>query len=118
MKLPKSFGSIHPVFHVSLLEPYYQRPGAEPREPPGILIDGETEYLVEAILDKRTYYGKVQYLVKWEGYADTENSWEPSEHLENAQDLIDEYERANRNRFVTRTRRQQGRPVRARAKKR
>ena len=30
----------------------------------------EEEYSVEKILDKRTKGGKVEYLIKWEGYPD------------------------------------------------
>ncbi len=28
--------------------------------------------------------GKLQYLIKWKGYADHENTWEKTEHLKTA----------------------------------
>ncbi len=37
----------------------------------------EDEYLVEKILDKKEVDGKLYYLVKWEGYEETESTWEP-----------------------------------------
>ncbi|KKZ66976.1 hypothetical protein EMCG_07334, partial [[Emmonsia] crescens] len=100
---------IYPVFHVSYLEPFKQRPGAEPPRPQGVEIEEETEYLVEEILDKRIHYNKVQYLVKWEGYPSSENSWEPLWHLDNAEEEIEGYEAANRDRPVARSRRRKAR---------
>jgi len=42
----------------------------------------EEEYSVEKILDKRLRHGKVEYLIKWEGYPDSENTWEPQANLD------------------------------------
>lgn len=39
------------------------------------------QYLVEEVLDKRVRGGKVEYLLKWEGYSPKYNSWEPEENL-------------------------------------
>ncbi|CAJ0928485.1 unnamed protein product [Ranitomeya imitator] len=36
---------------------------------------GELEYIVEKILDSRVSRRKLQYLVKWKGYAQEDNSW-------------------------------------------
>ena len=37
---------------------------------------------MERIVDTRTNGGKTEYLVKWDGYATDENTWEPPQTLE------------------------------------
>ncbi|CAJ0943089.1 unnamed protein product [Ranitomeya imitator] len=74
LTLPDSF-SIHNVFHRSLLRRYVAPmvPSVEPPAP--VLVKGELEYIVEKILDSRVSRRKLQYLVKWKGYAQEDNSW-------------------------------------------
>jgi len=36
---------------------------------------------VEEILNSRQYRRKLQYLIKWKGYSDAHNSWEPKENV-------------------------------------
>jgi hypothetical protein len=66
------------VFHVSLLEPTtnnaYAGQNSEPL--PTVEIDGEDEYFMEAILDSRIHWRKLQYLMKWVGY--DQPDWEPT----------------------------------------
>ena len=66
---------IHPVFHISMLNKT-SNPVTSKNEP----ID-DAEYEVERILKKRTRQGKVEYLVKWLGYENCDNSWEPITNL-------------------------------------
>ena len=39
------------------------------------------EYEVEAIVGRRNNNGRVEYLIKWKGYSDTDNTWEPESNL-------------------------------------
>ena len=96
LALSPSMSRFHPVFHVSLLKPYHAEKGYQPPQQSPELVDTSTEpmFTIEKILGKRLKtIGKtrskkrktrVEYLIKWEGYDDTNNSWEPAENLNEA----------------------------------
>ena len=72
----------HPVFNVSGLRRYEENsiPGRQQPPPPPITdLDGNTRYIVDAVVDERKRRGRMEYLVQWRGYS--ENTWEPIEHL-------------------------------------
>jgi hypothetical protein len=107
--LPSQWG-IHPVFHASLLNPFVET--KEHREnysqPPSDLINDEKQYKVEAIRSHRCHRKKkqLQYLVKWKGYPESDNTWEPANHIQ-APRLLKQYER----RQPLSIKRTQGRPL-------
>src|SRR6201996_7853399 len=84
LTLPEQW-KIHPVFHVDLLTPYRETTfhGTNYTRPPPDLINDEEEYEVEQILDLRVRgrNRKIQYLVKWVGYPDSNNQWLDAEQL-------------------------------------
>ena len=77
--------SIHPVFHASLLEPYHEDAAILHPQRPGQHIlgsHGDDIYQVDRIVDHRKNSDdQWEYLVKWAGYDDSENSWEPTVNL-------------------------------------
>ena len=84
---------IHPVFHVSLLEPYRSDGRTQPPPIP-LEWEGHLEYEVECILDHRfsdMKRQKLKYLIAWKGYGPEHNTWEPEANVANAPDLIGEY---------------------------
>src|SRR6266702_818086 len=78
LKLPMQW-SIHDIFHIDLLTPYHKTTlhGPNYSRPPPDLVDDQEEYEVEKILDSRQTgrRQKLQYLVKWKGYPDSDNKW-------------------------------------------
>ncbi len=95
LKLPNKW-NIHDTFHATLLSPYKETQVHGPNftRPPPDLVDGEEEYEVDRILKDRRIRAKkgkwrIEYQVQWKGYE--EPTWEPSENLSHAKDVILDY---------------------------
>jgi chromodomain-containing protein/integrase-like protein len=90
--------NIHDIFHASLLSPYHEslEHGPNYSRPPPDLLEGEEEYEVECIVNHRCS-GRtrtLQYLIKWKGYLEADNTWEPADQV-HAPDLIATYHQSN-----------------------
>ncbi|MCO5576638.1 hypothetical protein L7F22_030453 [Adiantum nelumboides] len=112
---------IHNAFHVSLLRPYV---GDVPQDMPAedqLEVDELNEILVpEQILSHRErkvkgkhllslladfnkiwlddacgLQGQVQYLIKWRGWPESANTWEPFENVKACADIIEEFEQSS-----------------------
>jgi len=88
---------IHPVFHVSLLEPYRENSFPVRVQPPPlpVEVEGEEEFEVRSILDSKKEHGRLLYLVDWEGYGPEERTWEPAAHMKHAPEAVANFHRRN-----------------------
>jgi hypothetical protein len=79
------------------------KPGRVQPPPVPELIENELEYEVESVLAHRdvcvrrkrnrvrTPVLQRQYVIKWKGYDESNNTWEPDRNCSNCQNKIDEY---------------------------
>jgi hypothetical protein len=101
LNLPPSMDRVHPVFNVSLLEPWREplaqsgfRPG--PVQVPNDVLPAD-RYEVEGILDHRDTAARGrEYRVKWLGWASEEATWEPLENLDQCDEILEDYHRDSR----------------------
>ncbi len=95
LELPTQW-SIHSMFHTDLLTPYHKTAthGPNYERPPPKLVEGLEEYEVEKILDLQQIGRgrKLQYLVKWKGYPNSDNQWVNKEDVF-TEEAIREFER-------------------------
>ena len=102
LRLLDSLRAVHPVFHVSMLEPTTLNmiPDRVQLPPPPVFVDGEPEFEIAEILDSKVNHQhrgcKLLYLVCWTGYAgtDEETSWILATELGNAPELVSDYHTA------------------------
>jgi hypothetical protein len=94
--------SVHPVFHVSQLEPATPNTISNCIQPPPppVEVNGEPEYEISEILDSKLDHWRRQcqllYLVWWSRYegTDEETSWLLATELGNASELVLDYHSA------------------------
>ena len=93
LKLPTTL-CIHPVVNISRVKPYLGPLPGQPVSRPGLIHvtkDHDKEYEVDAIIDSHIYKGKLQYLVHWKGYDESERTWELVSNLKNSPDIVEEF---------------------------
>ena len=66
--------------------------GQEKEEAKPIKVEGEKEWEMERILNKRKVRGTEKYLVQWKGFMVEHDIWKKKENLVNTSELVDEFE--------------------------
>jgi len=102
VNLTKEFNRRHPVFPISLTklhksvspEKFPNRTNNPPPTP--LLIDGEEEWEVDHIVkhrlsDVKKKRGPKEYLVRWKGFDESEDTWLPESSFANAPEVLQEY---------------------------
>ena len=93
LKLPKML-HIHPVVNISRVQPYFSLLPHQPVSHPGpihVTEDHNKIYEVDIIIDSHIYKGKLQYLVHWKGYNESERTWEPVSNLKNSPEIVEQF---------------------------
>jgi len=86
LRLPRRM-RISPVINVDRLKRFRSRGGlVEP------VVDSAGEAEVELLVRRRTFRGRVQYLVRWVGGDPSRDEWRYAADLPNCQDLVSEFE--------------------------
>jgi len=76
LELPTTV-KIHPVVNVSWIKWYVdQVDGQRKEKPQPVVIEGEEEWEVKKILNKRKIRGKDKFLVQWKGFTAEGDTWE------------------------------------------
>ena len=74
LELPNSI-KIHPVVNISRVRLYKPQVKGQKKIPPKpVIIEGEEEFKVEKIINKRMVRGKERFLVRWKGYTAEEDT--------------------------------------------
>jgi len=84
---------LHPVFNVVKLSVTLEDPipgrKLQALLPP-IVVNRESEWEVEEILDSRWHWRRFQFLIKWKGFVREHNSWEVASDVKTP-DLVAKY---------------------------
>ncbi|MBW0592411.1 hypothetical protein O181_132126, partial [Austropuccinia psidii MF-1] len=95
LKLLQQWKSVHPVFHVSLLQPVKHStiPNHHQLPPPPEIVEEKEEWEVAQVLDSNLKRGTLWYLVEWKGLNEDpeRTAWEPASNLTNSPDLVKDF---------------------------
>ena len=95
LRLPRRL-NIHPVFLVSLLQEFRESarfPRQPQRLPPEHEYEEGTYYLVEQIAERKPAGRGFRYKIKWQGWPESESSWEPPSNLQNVREMVEQFNR-------------------------
>ena len=96
LHLPTYLSRLHPVFHISLLEPYHDPSQfhAPALPAPFELAPDDSARTLDSILDARKLGQRYEYLVRWKGLSAEEDSWVPLSEIPTTSDeMVDRFHR-------------------------
>jgi len=86
--------SIHLVVNVSRVCKYRNQVEGQRKETPQpVVIEGEEEWEIKKILNKKMVRGKEKFLVRWKGFTAEADTWEGRENLGNAKEALRDFEK-------------------------
>ena len=97
LKLPRSL-QIHSVVNMSQIKPYHRSMEGQTLYCPGLVHvteDRDNEWEVDHIVDSHLKNKKLEYLVHWRGYDDSDRMWEPKSNLGNMKDTIRDFHKSH-----------------------
>ncbi|MBW0465242.1 hypothetical protein O181_004957 [Austropuccinia psidii MF-1] len=93
--LPSQWKSIHPVFHISTLEPVNTStiPSQHQEPYPPIIMEEKEEWEFYQILDSKIKRRNLWYFVEWKGFSQDpkRSTWESIQNLRNCHELVNEF---------------------------
>ena len=92
LQLPRGI-RIHHVVHTTLLKPYKKNAANYAEE-----TDDEQDdlfYNVESVVASKRFSRKVKYRIRWEGYEEQDDTWEPVENLRDSMDAVKNFHKAH-----------------------
>ena len=76
-----------------------------------MVIEGEEEWEVEKIMNKRKVQERDKYLVWWKKYTAEKDTWESRENLKNAMKLVEKFKKEYRREEENEVRRQEAEEI-------
>jgi hypothetical protein len=91
LDLPKRY-KMHAVVNIDSVKPYTDPAAIAGRvtPPPPPLVDeqGHPVFTIDRIMAKRRYRNQVQYLIRWRGYGEEADSWEPEREIKDCTEIV------------------------------
>ena len=94
LQLPPAL-KLHDVFHIDRLSPWKGNDinGLQPPPPGPLTVQGKEEYEVSHIRDVRKFGRTLKALVRWKGYGEGDDTWEPIKNLDHASEALADFYR-------------------------
>lgn len=96
LQLPHYLSRLHPVFHVSLLEPYNDPSEFHPHSEPEHFEIADSAFVIHSVLDCVKIGHRYEYLVHYKDLPSSEDSWIPLTDIPRPYDeLLEHWHRRN-----------------------